>query len=109
MEVDFAKNAVENGKFTLGKEVNIDFSKIVNGDIQGVNKIDLSAEGENKLLNLTLDDVLSIGKKDGSGNFMSKKEDKQNHGIGLKSVNKIVESYGGFIEIRAEDSVFRAG
>lgn len=46
-------------------------------------------------------------KKDGSGNFMSKKEDKQNHGIGLKSVNKIVESYGGFIEIRAEDSVFQ--
>lgn len=38
---------------------------------------------------------------------MSKKEDKQNHGIGLKSVNKIVESYGGFIEIRAEDSVFQ--
>ena len=37
----------------------------------------------------------------------SKKEDKQNHGIGLKSVNKIVESYGGFIEIRAEDSVFQ--
>ena len=69
MEVDFAKNAVENGKFTLGKEVNIDFSKIVNGDIQGVNKIDLSAEGENKLLNLTLDDVLSIGKKDGNGNI----------------------------------------
>lgn len=46
-------------------------------------------------------------KKDGSGNFMSKKEDKQNHGIGLKSVNKIVESYDGFIEIRAEDSVFQ--
>ena len=29
----------------------------------------ICAEGENKLLNLTLDDVLSIGKKDGSGNI----------------------------------------
>ncbi|WP_257118928.1 hypothetical protein, partial [Aliarcobacter vitoriensis] len=69
MEVDFAKNAVENGKFTLGKEVNIDFSKIENGDIKGVSTIDLSAKGENKLLNLTLEDVLSIGTKDGEGNI----------------------------------------
>jgi hypothetical protein len=68
-DLNFTQDALKDGTLTLGKEVNIDFSKIVNGDIQGVNKIDLSAEGENKLLNLTLDDVLSIGKKDGSGNI----------------------------------------
>ncbi|MEV9528068.1 Ig-like domain-containing protein [Aliarcobacter butzleri] len=60
---------IDNGKFTLGKEVNIDFSKIENGDIKDINTIDLGAEGKNELLNLTLDDVLSIGKKDGNGNI----------------------------------------
>ncbi len=57
---------IDNGKFTLGKEVNIDFSKIEIGDIKDINTIDLGAgNGKNELLNLTLDDVLSIGKKDG--------------------------------------------
>ncbi|MFX4282169.1 hypothetical protein ACOL3J_07765, partial [Aliarcobacter butzleri] len=60
---------IDNGKFTLGKEVNIDFSKIENGDIKDINTIDLGAEGENKLLNLTLQDVMDIGKKDESGNI----------------------------------------
>ena len=60
---------IDNGKFTLGKEVNIDFSKIENGDIKDINTIDLGAQGENKLLNLTLQDVMDIGKKDLSGNI----------------------------------------
>jgi hypothetical protein len=68
-DLAYKQSAVKDGILTLGKEVNIDFSKIVNGDIQGVNKIDLSAEGENKLLNLTLEDVLSIGTKDVKGNI----------------------------------------
>ena len=69
MEIKYTDPAIESGKFTLGKEVNIDFSKIANGDIKGISKIDLGAEGENKLLNLTLQDVLDMGKKDGSGNI----------------------------------------
>ncbi|MCG3713925.1 hypothetical protein L5E75_10465, partial [Aliarcobacter butzleri] len=61
---------IDNGKFTLGKEVNIDFSKIESGDIKDVSTIDLGAgNGKNELLNLTLDDILSIGKKDGNGNI----------------------------------------
>ncbi|MCT7909623.1 hypothetical protein N5915_08640, partial [Arcobacter lacus] len=60
---------IDNGKFTLGKEVNIDFSKIENGDIKDINTIDLGAEGKNELLNLTLQDVLDIGEKDGDGNI----------------------------------------
>ena len=34
-----------------------------------IEKIDLGAQGENKLLNLTLQDVLDMGKEDGSGNI----------------------------------------
>ena len=35
----------------------------------------------------------SISTKDKEGNFLSKKKDKENHGIGLKSVKKIVSLY----------------
>lgn len=45
--------------------------------------------------------------KDKEGNFLSKKKDKENHGIGLKSVKKIVSLYNGYIEIQAENSLFK--
>lgn len=68
-DLNFTQDALKDGTLTLGKEMNIDFSKIENGDIKDINTIDLGAEGENKLLNLTLQDVMDIGKKDGSGNI----------------------------------------
>ena len=50
--------------------MDIDFNNIGKLGFTNVEKIDLGAgNGKNKLLNLTLDDVLSIGKKDGSGNI----------------------------------------
>lgn len=50
-----------------------------------------------------------IGKveKNGEGEFISNKKDKQNHGIGLSSIKKVVESYDGFIEIKSEDKEFK--
>ncbi|MDN5054113.1 hypothetical protein [Aliarcobacter butzleri] len=68
-DLNFTQDALKDGTLTLGKEVNIDFSKIENGDIKDINTIDLGAQGENKLLNLTLQDVMDIGKKDVSGNI----------------------------------------
>ncbi|RZV19593.1 hypothetical protein [Aliarcobacter butzleri] len=68
-DLNFTQNALKDGTLTLGKEMNIDFSKIESGDIKDVSTIDLGAQGENKLLNLTLQDVMDIGKKDVSGNI----------------------------------------
>lgn len=69
-DLNFTQDALKDGTLTLGKEMNIDFSKIESGDIKDVSTIDLGAgNGKNELLNLTLDDVLSIGKKDGNGNI----------------------------------------
>ncbi|MFY9080571.1 hypothetical protein OU980_00800, partial [Aliarcobacter butzleri] len=68
-DLNFTQDALKDGTLTLGKEMNIDFSKIESGDIKDVSTIDLGAQGENKLLNLTLQDVMDIGKKDGSGNI----------------------------------------
>ncbi|QNM88199.1 hypothetical protein [Aliarcobacter cryaerophilus] len=64
-DLNFTQDALKDGTLTLGKEMNIDFSKIESGDIKDVSTIDLGAQGENKLLNLTLQDVMDIGKKDG--------------------------------------------
>ncbi|MCT7533817.1 hypothetical protein N5U22_10360 [Aliarcobacter cryaerophilus] len=59
-----------NGSFTLEKDMDIDFNNIGKLGFTNVEKIDLGAgNGKNELLNLTLDDVLSIGKKDGNGNI----------------------------------------
>ena len=45
--------------------MDIDFNNIGKLGFTNVEKIDLGAQGENKLLNLTLEDVLDMGKKDG--------------------------------------------
>ena len=42
-------------------------------------------------------------KKDRAGNYISEKKDCENHGIGLKSVRKVVEKYEGVMEIHTED------
>ena len=58
------------GILSLEKDINLDFSKLDNSSLKGINEINLGAgNGKNELLNLTLDDVLSIGKKDGNGNI----------------------------------------
>ena len=43
----------------------------------------------------------------GGGNFISTKSDTKNHGIGLQSVTRIVEAYGGVMEVLTERSVFQ--
>ena len=45
-------------------------------------------------------------KKDRAGDYISEKKDRENHGIGLKSVRKVVEKYEGVMEIHTEDQIF---
>jgi hypothetical protein len=55
-----------NGSFTLAKDMDIDFNNIGKLGFTNVEKIDLGAGNDkNELLNLTLQDVLDMGKKDG--------------------------------------------
>lgn len=42
-----------------------------------------------------------------NGAYLSNKTDKNNHGIGLKSVVEIVELYSGIMEIETIDSIFK--
>lgn len=41
------------------------------------------------------------------GRLLSRKQDKKNHGIGLKSVRKITEKYNGDVFVENEGTVFR--
>ncbi|MCT7433670.1 hypothetical protein N5T66_10260 [Aliarcobacter cryaerophilus] len=61
-----ADTKFDNGTFTLAKDMDIDFNNIGKLGFTNVEKIDLCAgNGKNELLNLTLQDVLDMGKKDG--------------------------------------------
>lgn len=63
------------GTFTFDKELSLDFDNIgslADGSIMNnVTKLDLGSSNaaKNELLNLTLQDVLDMGKKDGNGNI----------------------------------------
>ena len=48
------------GILELDKGINLDFSKLETTSLKGINSIDLSKAGENKLENLKLSDVLSM-------------------------------------------------
>ena len=82
--------------FTLAKDMDIDFNNIGKLGFTNVEKIDLGAgNGKNELLNLTLDDVLSIGKKDGGNinlDILGGTDDKvslaKDNGWELKTENK---------------------
>ena len=59
-----------------------------------------------KLLIKIRNPYAGVLKKDRAGNYKSEKKDRENHGIGLKSVRKVVEKYEGVMEIHTEDQVF---
>ena len=42
------------------------------------------------------------------GVFKSLKSDKDNHGIGLKSINQVIEKYDGLIKINTKNNIFTA-
>jgi hypothetical protein len=46
-------------------------------------------------------------KKNGKGEYVTRKEDKKHHGIGLQSVKNLVKKHGGEIIISEENDIFK--
>lgn len=46
-------------------------------------------------------------KKDGEGNIVTKKQDRENHGIGSTSIRKTLTKYNGFMNVEMEDKKYR--
>ncbi|PUE66419.1 hypothetical protein [Arcobacter lacus] len=64
------------GVLSLEEKVNLDFTKLSTESLKGINIIDLSVTGENKLENLSLQDVLNITNNSGELTIKGLSEDK---------------------------------
>lgn len=75
----------------------------------GEKKIRLEMEFAQQHLKIRLENTFA-GQlvKDGDGNYKTTKEDAKNHGIGLTSVRRCVETYGGEMKLADTDGWFRA-
>lgn len=68
--------------------------------------IKLAVFTQNQLLFIKLENYYVNSLKYIDGTFLTTKEDKQNHGYGLKSMNSIVDKYNGSIKISTENHWF---
>ncbi len=68
--------------------------------------IHLAVRNTGSLISIHEENFYSGERRIEDGQFETTKEDSFLHGLGLKSIRKIIENHGGTMEIRAEDSVF---
>lgn len=79
--------------------------------VKNINQIEeriikLAIFTQNQLLFIKLDNYYVNTLNVIDGNFITTKQDKQNHGYGIKSIKTIVEKYGGSIKISTENHWF---
>lgn len=92
------------------------FGNILDNAIEAVSKLD---DGEKRCISLNLGargKFISVacsnyfnGKIDfgTDGLPVTDKEDKENHGFGLKSISSVIEKYGGDLSVEVNDNLFR--
>ena len=69
-------------------------------------RLELILDGPRLLYTITNSYVRKI-QKQADGSYISSKDDKVNHGIGIRSMEEAVSRMGGRMDISAHDSVFR--
>jgi len=84
-------NAIENVKSLENKEERI---------------IKLAVYTQNQLLCIKLENYYNNELRFSDGNYLTTKEDKINHGYGIKSIKSIVEKYDGSIKISTDNHWF---
>jgi signal transduction histidine kinase len=90
------------------------FGNALDNAIESVKTIDQSEKriiklaifAQNQLLFIKLENYYVNQLKCVDGMFLTTKKDKQNHGFGMKSINSIVEKYGGSIKISTDNHWF---
>lgn len=90
------------------------FGNSLDNAIESVKKIEqedkrlikLAIFAQNQLLFIKLDNYYVNELNIINGNYMTTKQDKMNHGFGIKSIISIVEKYGGSVKISTENHWF---
>lgn len=128
---NFLVNVILTEKLKVAKEKNIPVEYEINiseqfqleqGDMGVIlgnlldNAIEASEKGKNPYIklfltqrnnNVTIIIENKVLKETMGGIGNTTKKDRKNHGIGLQSVQKLVEKYGGMIKVEKEDGIFR--
>lgn len=76
---------------------------------QGERRILLAGESQGSMLFLKVENTCSGPAKQADGHFLSRKGSSPYHGLGLASVQKIVEAHGGDLDIVSNDTSFFVG
>lgn len=74
--------------------------------VDGERKIGLHIDYDRNVLHIHIANPYSGGVKFFNGKYLTTKKDRENHGIGLASIGKIVEKYNGVMEIEHENHRF---
>ena len=130
---NFIVDTLINAKYKVVKEQNIEFrSKIIVPDEMRIDEADICillgnaldnaieaiSKVERKILEVSI--VYKVGKltigikntysgevyKNHKDDFVSTKNDRENHGIGMKLVKKVIEKYDGFLDTQYDDLFF---
>lgn len=72
-----------------------------------IKKIDLSIKSVNEMFLIYMQNTNSQIPQRNKGRFITAKKEKNNHGLGLESVRRIIEKYNGNIEFQYDRTMFQ--
>lgn len=88
-------NAIDNAIESVSKE-----------DIEAHRVIKLNVSGKDSFLGIHIENYCGTEVSFKNGYPVTGKDDKENHGIGLKSIKYVAEKYGGCVNIEYADNIF---
>lgn len=93
-------------------DISILLSNLLDNAINGCDmsepKINLVIKSKKSFIYITVKNKINTSVLDGNPNLITKKEDKSNHGFGIKSIKNIAKKYDGSAEFSEQNGYFIA-
>ncbi len=80
----------------------------INGCDMSAPKIELVIKNKKSFIYITVKNKINKSVLNGNPNLITKKEDKSNHGFGIKSIKNIAKKYDGSVEFSEQNGYFIA-
>ena len=95
----------------LDYDINIVIGNLLNNAIEALNKTDekeffIKIYFDKNILFIHMENSFNGNVRKEKGEILTTKQDKQNHGLGLKSIKRVLEKYDGDIIIDYNEEVF---